>query len=60
MERVLKKLAESKAKEVLAVRVMDCVECLRETDNELQSRPESRLPSQTFISAYFGAFRPRE
>ncbi|GJE95961.1 ADP/ATP carrier receptor [Phanerochaete sordida] len=41
VERVLKKLAESKAKEVLA------------------SRPESRLPSQTFISAYFGAFRPR-
>jgi import receptor subunit TOM70 len=41
VERVLKKIAQKKAEEMLSTR-------------------EPRLPSKTFVSAYLGAFRPRE
>jgi mitochondrial import receptor subunit TOM70 len=58
VERVLKKLAGEKAEEILAV---CCSAILIEhlLKSSKQTR-ESRLPSFTFISAYFAAFRSRQ
>ena len=58
VERVLKKLAGEKAEEILAV----CCSTIRiEHLLKLSKQTrESRLPSFTFISAYFAAFRSRQ
>lgn len=59
VERVLKKLSGEKASQILAVRL--CVLFLLQSVTFLGAQTrEPRLPSFTFISAYFAAFRSRQ
>lgn len=59
VERVLKKLATKKAAEILAVCCrIEFRAQLHINTIHFQTRPP-RLPSYTFISAYFAAFRSR-
>lgn len=59
VERVLKKLSTEKAAEILSVCWRVPLYPLYMSDNSTQTR-EPRLPSFTFISAYFAAFRSRQ
>lgn len=58
VERVLEKLSKKKAAEILAVSIFHHESWLSCLLNYYQTR-ERRLPSHTFVSAYFSAFRPR-
>jgi len=58
VERVLKALATKKAKEIMQVSTSALMQG-NNPNNSCKDR-EPRLPSFTFISAYFSAFRPRK
>jgi mitochondrial import receptor subunit TOM70 len=59
VERVLEKLSKKKAAEILSVS-SSTYEAEGDRDsNVFHKNRERRLPSHTFVSAYFSAFRPR-
>ncbi|THH16088.1 hypothetical protein EW146_g4502 [Bondarzewia mesenterica] len=59
VERVLKKLSTEKAAEILAVGHQGPPTFLHTDMSPGAKSREPRLPSFTFVSAYFAAFRPR-